>query len=322
MFFFKRKEENEKKGQELKKESSNDEKEKLYKILNEMEGMKNKIYSVLNGNKYIDQSLIEGIKNSSLILKSIGESIDISLGEMENVVGDIADSTSESQKLNEIVNKTNLLINDGNKVNENLYVQIEKTEEIIDETLETIKKLEENSGAIKLFTEKINNISSQTNLLALNAAIEAARAGEAGKGFSIVAQEVKKLSQLTQEAAKEIEDELNKLVGEIKGSLKKSETSKLVLGEGIDLVKKTKDIYFDLKKIDKELQVTSSEIYMKLDKGARSVSNLAENMEELQESLAEVSREIKGLNEKNTDKNNSKVLKEINNIFEELLVKN
>lgn len=80
----------------------------------------------------------------------------------------------------------------------------ERGGQVVGDVVETMHKIESDSGKIGDITGVIDGIAFQTNILALNAAVEAARAGQEGRGFAVVAAEVRALAQRSAQAAKEI----------------------------------------------------------------------------------------------------------------------
>lgn len=82
-----------------------------------------------------------------------------------------------------------------------------------------VEFLKESSQHISQVTVMINDVAENINLLALNASIEAARAGDAGRGFSVVAQEVKKLSERTTSASDEIATQVRDMQSAVDSSV-------------------------------------------------------------------------------------------------------
>lgn len=154
----------------------------------------------------------------------------------ENVSHSIAQIAKNSEFLGTIVKGTSQATEEGKQAIDQAMIRMQQIGEGSENVHSTISKLVDESRTISNMVNLISTIAGQTNLLALNAAIEAARAGEHGRGFAVVAEEVRKLSQDSNQAAQQIADLVQKHENDMESAIIAVSNNNDSVKEGVDAV--------------------------------------------------------------------------------------
>ena len=122
---------------------------------------------------------------------------------------------------------------------------------------DVITALTDKVQRVGTFVDTIISISSQTNLLALNASIEAARAGEAGRGFSVVADEIRQLSENTKTASNNITNIIHELNADTKMANESIENAVNSVMKQNELISQTRE---NFNHVSQEVELLSKNI--------------------------------------------------------------
>jgi methyl-accepting chemotaxis protein len=174
---------------------------------------------------------------------------------------------------------------DGMSAVRHVVKDIEVVAKDASEAVLSVQELSSRTRQIQSFVAQIGGIADQTNLLALNAAIEAARAGDAGRGFAVVAEEVRKLAEDSNSAAKNIATlaetitgDLEKVVTVSQGNAKASEEARDLSSKTEGLIDNMINYLKDIAGGTQDLAAVSEEQAASSEEIATSVQNIAERV--------------------------------------------
>jgi len=153
--------------------------------------------------------------------------------------------------------------------------------ERVEGTGDKVFELEAKTRHVHQITEIITSVAQRTNLLSLNASIEAARAGEAGRGFSVVADEIRKLSESAGRSADEISQLIHEIQAETAMVADEMRQSGQVIGEGREDVNTIASALAQISMAVSEAATRSEEIFHGADSHSLNAQEMVSAIEEI-----------------------------------------
>lgn len=230
-------------------------------------GTMNKVRTAVNRIVENSTEQAENSKSTSEHMRLMGDNITETSAEVEALNSNAAFMHESSEKAAETL--ANLQRING------------EVEQIIGEVQEQTNRTNDSVQQIYKATAFIASIAEETDLLSLNASIEAARAGENGKGFAVVAEQIKKLSEQSNQSSNEIEETAMML----------SEDSQ----KAVEIMQKMQEIIMSQSESMQDTQKVVEEVVAQIANSMQSIQQIKETTEHLANVRNEVLQAVETL---------------------------
>ena len=150
----------------------------------------------------------------------------------------------------------------------------------------------------------ITEIAQETHILSLNAAIEAAAAGDHGRRFSVVAEEVRRLAQRSQESVESVRNLLDEFAGSIRTTVVATEEGSKEAGRVLERARSAASAIEDLRgsssdtaRVAREISLAtqqqnaaSDEVVLTLKEVSQVVQRMADGLKHFTETADRLNR--------------------------------
>lgn len=230
-------------------------------------GTMNKVRSAVNRIVENSAEQAENSKSTSEHMRLMGENITETSAEVEALNSNAEFMHQSSEKAAETLS--------------NLQHINSEVERIIGEVQEQTNRTNDSVQQIYKATAFITSIAEETDLLSLNASIEATRSGESGRGFAVVAEQIKKLSEQSNQSSSEIEETAMML----------SEDSQ----KAVEIMQKMQEIIVSQSESMQDTQKVVEEVVAQIANSMQSIQQIKETTEHLANVRNEVLQAVETL---------------------------